>query len=320
MSIPSPFLSLLQLQVQSWFKDYLWTFWLLFLLSTSEASSQFCLRLWQLIIISYFLIFIRHLSGTKKNAFTSYKPQFSLKSIVWWWFGTKGPSRGLPCWQRSDRSVFWKTIFCIKSQAVPAGFLTVSIQKGKGDALRTGVRFASLAHSTSVHLALPSSQFPCHVLCLPMTISDHSHASAGHMNNMVSFRNRSFREAEEFVVYKNKLDISEVGAAWEGWWTSVSPEALSSTANYSFMIPLSIWRHVKYIGDWLLQGEQSTLLGWSVSSQSGDLDEPGLNLTTTTTKKANCKQTLGIPVPYRQKYLSGEVGVAHCTNSWFRLD
>lgn len=50
---------------------------------------------------------------------------------------------------------------------------------------------------------------------------------------------------------------------------SVSPEALSSTAYYYFMICLAVWRHAKSIGVWLLEGGQSALLVQSENSQSG---------------------------------------------------
>lgn len=61
-------------------------------------------------------------------------------------------------------------------------FLTVSIWKGEGEGLRTGVQFPSLAHTTGEHLAVPASQFPCYSSYLPMIILDHSHVSTELMN------------------------------------------------------------------------------------------------------------------------------------------
>lgn len=41
-----------------------------------------------------------------------------------------------------------------------------------------------------------------------MVISDHSHAFAGHINNMLlEGWSRSPREAKEFVAFKNELDM-----------------------------------------------------------------------------------------------------------------
>lgn len=104
---------------------------------------------------------------------------------------------------------FVKQSFAQNRKLFQLAFLTVSVRKGKGEGLRTGVGFPTLAHPTGEHLAVPASLFLPYFLYLPMIISDHCHASTGRMNNIVSFWSRSLREVE-FAVSKNKLDMIRV--------------------------------------------------------------------------------------------------------------
>lgn len=76
--------------------------------------------------------------------------------------------------------------------------------------MKIGVRFPSLAHTTGVCLAVPAFQSPCYFLCLSVITSDHSHTSAGHMDNRVGIWSRSLRDAKDLAVFKNVLDLLRV--------------------------------------------------------------------------------------------------------------